>query len=320
MELLYSHEHDTMAVALDVTNNCNFRCVHCFNNSGECNQVREMKDEEFLKLAEDIIKLKPLNLCFCGGETLIKVDLIYKLLDIFRTHIPVINIVSNGYFFTPEVAKKLKKLGISGIQFSLDGAYSWQHDSFRQFNGAFNKVFEAIKIANDNDFIVDISFVPNRVNYMSLPILFKELLENKLTIRRFNTMPLIPMGRGSFNRKWILEDNEMAMFIQIINDLKVKYQGVYDVLLGDPIDHYFRMKNNYKLGVKASHIGIRANGDVVASPYVDFIVSNVRKKNLVDIWEDNYKNIWGNVEWLSYIDDIYTIDDLSRKEYYNMEN
>lgn len=32
MELLYSHEHDTMAVALDVTNNCNFRCVHYFNS------------------------------------------------------------------------------------------------------------------------------------------------------------------------------------------------------------------------------------------------------------------------------------------------
>ena len=42
-------------VAFDVTNACNFRCVHCFNHSGEDIYHNELSDEDKLKVADQII-------------------------------------------------------------------------------------------------------------------------------------------------------------------------------------------------------------------------------------------------------------------------
>lgn len=43
------------SVALDITNKCNLRCLHCFNNSGENDVVaNELSDNEVLELVDSI--------------------------------------------------------------------------------------------------------------------------------------------------------------------------------------------------------------------------------------------------------------------------
>ncbi|MEW6482827.1 MAG: 4Fe-4S cluster-binding domain-containing protein [bacterium] len=57
--------------AFDLTNRCNFRCLHCFNLSGKNWIVKdELNDDEVLEFIRDVADLKPFNLCFCGGEPL----------------------------------------------------------------------------------------------------------------------------------------------------------------------------------------------------------------------------------------------------------
>ena len=62
-------------LALDITNKCNLRCLHCYNASGE-NRVmeHELSDDEVIKFVKDILPMKLLNFCFCGGETLLSQD------------------------------------------------------------------------------------------------------------------------------------------------------------------------------------------------------------------------------------------------------
>lgn len=66
-------------LALDITNKCNLRCLHCYNASGE-NRVmeHELSDDEVIKFVKDILPMKLLNFCFCGGETLLRKELICK--------------------------------------------------------------------------------------------------------------------------------------------------------------------------------------------------------------------------------------------------
>ena len=64
-------------LALDITNKCNYRCLHCYNASGEnCVVDNELTDEEVLELINQISKIKPHTFCFCGGEPLLRKDLI----------------------------------------------------------------------------------------------------------------------------------------------------------------------------------------------------------------------------------------------------
>ena len=44
-------------LALDITNKCNYRCLHCYNASGEnCVVNNELTDEEVLELINQISK------------------------------------------------------------------------------------------------------------------------------------------------------------------------------------------------------------------------------------------------------------------------
>lgn len=49
------------SVALDITNKCNLRCLHCFNNSGENDVLaNELSDSEVLELVDSICQMHPL--------------------------------------------------------------------------------------------------------------------------------------------------------------------------------------------------------------------------------------------------------------------
>ena len=42
-------------VAIDITNNCNLRCLHCYNSSGENDVLKqELSDEEILTFVESL--------------------------------------------------------------------------------------------------------------------------------------------------------------------------------------------------------------------------------------------------------------------------
>ena len=110
-------------LALDITNKCNYRCLHCYNASGEnCVVNNELTDEEVLELINQISKIKPHTFCFCGGEPLLRKDLIVNCSEIlYRNGVSAISAVSNGYYLTEEIADELVQAHVSGIQISLDG-------------------------------------------------------------------------------------------------------------------------------------------------------------------------------------------------------
>lgn len=71
------------SVAFTVTNKCNYRCRHCYNNSGQ-NIYRELTDDRLINIARQISELKPMNVCLCGGEPLIRGKVIYDIIHFLR--------------------------------------------------------------------------------------------------------------------------------------------------------------------------------------------------------------------------------------------
>lgn len=54
-------------VAFDITNNCNLRCLHCFNSSGENDVIsNELSDGEVLHFIEDLASMN--LLCVPNGR------------------------------------------------------------------------------------------------------------------------------------------------------------------------------------------------------------------------------------------------------------
>jgi len=164
-----------LQIQFDITNKCNFRCLHCYNKSGEnfvCNN--ELSDKEILKFIKDVKELSPFNICFCGGEPLLKVNLLLKAAKILKDYVPNISIVTNGYLLTEEILLKLFDVGINRIQISLDGNSKEVHELLRQKEGSFSKAISAIDLCIKHKSklkeimvgIVNISTVPKHPKFI----------------------------------------------------------------------------------------------------------------------------------------------------------
>ena len=96
-------------IAIDITNKCNYRCLQCYNARGENNtEGNELSDSEFLDLVDDICPMKPNNVCFCGGEPTLRLNLLCESAKRLRqSGIKSVSMVTNGSYIDDRVAHEL---------------------------------------------------------------------------------------------------------------------------------------------------------------------------------------------------------------------
>lgn len=311
----YIDESGPKMFSFDLTSACNFKCLHCYNDSG-VKPSDELSNEEVIEVSRQIAEFKPESVCLCGGEATMRSNII-DVIKLLSPNVGVVNMVSNGYLFTKEKLIEFKEAGLNALQISLDGKDNMQNDTFRGVVGAFDKAVETIKLAVEVGLDVLISFIPNKLNFNT----FDDYLDFafSLGVGSVRVMPLIPMGRGSKINSLLLNSEEYCILQLKINNYKEKLKGTNQQLeWGDPLDHYTRLPNNEKYGYKSMTYEIKSNGDLTVSTYLPIVVGNVREKSLREHWENGYKDIWSNkkvLDYISKIENIYDINQLDPKPY-----
>lgn len=308
VEKLYKtiRKHSPSSIAIDVTSKCNFKCLHCFNESG---QIREgdLSDEEFNNAIEQIKDLHPVSVCLCGGEPFMQFNRVINALKLLNGNVGQVNIVSNGWFATYDNLSEIKKLGVHTYQVSLDGKNAFQHDNFRGVSGAFEHVINAIKIAREVGLQPVVAVTPNKFNHKSIMEIIDMCFDLGVTFVR--SMPLLPMGRGAKNQRLILTSDEYITYQTELRKAKEKYQYRMAIEWGDPMDHLIRMPINAKDGIYTYEIDIKSNGDIVPSIYFPITVGNIKTMSLKECWENGFNLIWDNKQLLSLIGDIEDLYD-----------
>lgn len=299
-----------LQVACDITNKCNMRCLHCYNESGENNYIcNELSDEEFLKLIDDICEVGAVGFCFCGGEPLLRKDLVLKSAKRLKNaQIKNISLVTNGLLMTEELARELIDSGVSNIQYSLDGSTAETHETLRNMKGSFQKTLNAIKILNKLDFKPGIAFTPTSFNIHQFKELC-EMLNNEYKVSEVRSQPLMPMGRGDDNQNSI--QATVMQYRQLIRDIQeIKYKKYpFKVEYGDPISHLLVYPNTNTV---ATAIMIRANGNIVASTYLPLVVGNIRNNSIIDYWNKGLSDIWSKKIVKKFASNIKCISDMNK--------
>ena len=145
---LYSTKHIALTIA--PTQSCNFNCVYCFEHSrkSEC-----MSDETEAAIVSHLAKnkekngLESLDLTWYGGEPLLQVKRLVSLAANIKKlglQITEHELITNGYFFTPDVVKQLIDIEVSSIQITLDG-FKETHDIRRPLlngKGTFDTIIK----------------------------------------------------------------------------------------------------------------------------------------------------------------------------------
>ena len=125
MSRLYSKK--TMVLTIAPTQSCNFACTYCFEKwrqSGALSNRTEDAIINYIKHLKQEDGLESVNLTWYGGEPLLQYKRVISLarrIDELGLKINENLLITNGYFFTPEVVEKLVEAKISEIQITLDG-------------------------------------------------------------------------------------------------------------------------------------------------------------------------------------------------------
>ncbi len=280
-------------LTVDITNKCNLRCLHCYNFSGENNICSdgEMTDLELLTLVKDIAKIKPLNVCFCGGEPLLRKEILLKCIKILSDEDIQVSFVSNGILLTPEVAKELKEAGLSRAQISIDGIGK-SHDRLRNCEGVFDKATEALRNLRDIKIETGVAFTPTSWNTEEFNQLADLCID--LSVREIRVQATMPIGRGEKNDIEILPNSlQYRKMIKTFNMRKreslysnrgIKFEW------GDPVDHFIRFTEYNK--ECCPFVSIKADGGIAPSIYLPIIVGNVKKHSLTDYWKSGLGEVW----------------------------
>ena len=150
---------DRSAFALTIVTSlgCNFDCPYCFEN-----KPAAILDEETERLLLEVVDaqlptIERFDVTWYGGEPLLAADRIDRLSEAFleRTRASEVaysaSIVTNGYLLTPDVARRLKTLGVNRVQITLDGPAE-VHDLMRPLRngrGTFDVVLENVVACAD---------------------------------------------------------------------------------------------------------------------------------------------------------------------------
>lgn len=276
-----------LTISFDITNRCMLKCLHCYNRSGDDLIRDELSDEEVLAITRDLAKLKIYSFCFCGGEALLRYELVLKMCKILKQANTRLNIVSNGWLIDDEKVKRLKEAGMEHIQISIDGNNPETHDHMRGVQGAFDRAINAIEIINKYDITLSVAFCPTNFNIDQFPNLVERLAKYK-NLNQIRTQPFMLLGRGSQND---ISPNELQYrnLVKFINNHN-KFGLIPKIEWGDPIDHLVRWGD---LELKSNLYGdIKSNGDLTISTYMPIVVGNLKRHSYIDYWKAGLSKSW----------------------------
>lgn len=303
-------------VAIDITNNCNYRCLHCYNSSGNnCIVNRELSDAEWMNIASGIAEIHPQSVCFCGGEPLLKFDLICKMAELFTVAgVPNISMVSNGSLLTKSMLTKMLEYNISSIQISLDGANTETCYKLRRNKAAFGYAVDAIKLINQatkNKIHCDVSFCPTSFNIDEFNEVYKFCNSQKVTELR--VQPLMISGRAIENETTIKPSREQYNKLErYIHSLKKKIHNehgyVTDIEWADPINHITRSFEGYNPSLV--YVSIKANGYISFSPYIPVVIGNLTKYTLKEYWDAGIEEVWNYSVIKEYAEKVFSVAEM----------
>lgn len=303
-------------VVWNSTRTCNLKCRHCYMSSDAKKYQNELTTAEAKQFIDDLADFNVPVLLFSGGEPLIRPDF-FELADYAAKKGVRPTLSTNGTLITPEVARKIKDIGVGYVGISLDGLRE-VNDKFRGKAGAFEAAMNGIKNCVAVDQRVGLRFTINHHNIQELENIFDFIEEEN--INRVCFYHLVYSGRGNqmMDEDVTAEESRRAMDIIIrrtrdFEERGLKKEiltvdnycdGVYMYLkalqegkdeLAQQIKKYIAMNGGNRSGMAFAEVD--PLGYVHPDQFTQHhTFGNVRERKFGDIWQDTTNPIMAGLK------------------------
>ncbi|HWI54837.1 MAG TPA: putative heme d1 biosynthesis radical SAM protein NirJ2 [Desulfobacteria bacterium] len=277
-----------MIVSWNTTNQCNMYCDHCYRDAG-AKANEELNTEEGKALLDEIKKAGFKIMIFSGGEPFMRSD-IFELVEHSKKLGLITVFGTNGTFITPEVAQRLKALGVDGVGISLDSLDKEKHNKLRKLEGAWEGAVQGMKNCRDAGLPFQIHTTLMDWNWNEAEAITDFAIE--LGAKAHHFFFLVPTGRA----KNIEEESLRAeQYEDILTRIMKKQQEVDIELKPTCAPQFMRIAKQMGMDLRfgrgclagTSYCIIGPKGKVQPCAYMDMEVGNVRETPFSQIWADS---------------------------------
>lgn len=277
----------------NVTDRCNFRCIHCGIDAGTSN-MPEPSLTELEKILKDTKELGGEKFEITGGEPLLRKD-IEEIIKIGKNLGYKTKLNTNGLLLTRYKLERFKELGLDGIAISLDGSNPETYNRIRQKDKkTFEKIVDAIRDSKTAGFYTKINTVASACNLEDLSAITELALS--LSADEQAICYFTPIGRGSSNSELSVEPAKWLEYIR--TDLSKYKDKPIKLSLRLPLieEEHWNPGLGCLTNKERNHLQIFPDGNA----YPCAILASYGKP-IANLHECSIKDIWNNDRlWTEY--------------------
>jgi MoaA/NifB/PqqE/SkfB family radical SAM enzyme len=309
-EQLLPVAYDTpITLQMELTYACNLKCVMCYNNSG-LGQKRppELTDDQWYSVAEEACKNGLLEAIVSGGEPFLRKELVFRLLDLFRNYGVQVDLITNGFYVTPEVAGRLSEYAFGFVQVSIDGHTAAIHDRVRGVSGSWERATRALESLASRGICARLAHTCVKFSYKHIAETID--LAIGLGARTVIVGRVIAQGRGSASKaeeELLLDDREELEYWRICEQVRAEKSRYIQFMYGHDSAHSLvesQLQPNWA-------VVVRPNGDARIGCVAPFVFGNVAEQSLVDIWRNGINRAYRHPEVMTYIREVINEGELA---------
>jgi len=287
-----------------LTARCDQHCLHCYLYDSPTYE-RELKGEliyeDCCKIIDDFSDTfdnwgMPTRISFTGGDPLLRED-IFDLIAHARGKGIGVGILGNPNHLDYETAKRLKDLGVSRYQVSIDGLEE-THDRLRGRKGLFRDTIRAIHVLEDVGIPSVVMFTLSRENADELIGVIRTVAKEGVSI--FDFARIVPIGAGKQLREQMLTPNEYReLLLKVLEEYRCLQENGCRTYFGRK-DHLWRLlyqevgllkplpKDKETIyngcGIGSSILTVLADGTVYACRRLAVEIGKVPEQSIRDIF------------------------------------
>lgn len=274
------------SLQFELTSRCNERCIHCYIPNGKKNTGFDLSYDKFKYILDQYVDMGGLHVTLSGGEALMN-KYIIEMLRYCREKDLQISLLTNLISLTDDMIPILKEVNLSLIQVSLYSMDAKIHDQITTVRGSWAKTKASIEKLYAADIPVQISCPVMKANKKG----YERVMQYAQSLKMKSTTDYIMMAQADLNTKNLVNRISIKETERVIRDI-IEYDQDYtkDTLNQDS---YTEMSIGEQLNMPLCGAGINdlcvtVNGDVYpCAGWQDFVVGNVFKTSLKDIWENS---------------------------------
>lgn len=284
-----------LTVQFELTYECNNYCLFCYNvwkspyNGKNQEQQRLLSFKQICGVIDHLKSTGVFQIYFTGGEPTLHPDFC-EILEYASSVGLRPSFITNANLITPELAGKVRQIGVKHCQVSLHGSDAQLHESLTQVTGSFKRATEGVRYLAENGISVNINMAVNRLNMHDMfetASLAKELGAKTFTFTRF-----VYSGAGNAQQETLGLSREDQDYLVDELDRIDKELGFKTRVL-TPIP-YCSIKEPEKIAGKISKCDggitwcvITPSGKVRTCTNADETAGDLEENSLEEIWRNS---------------------------------